>query len=337
MTFTDPIVAGSELVIDRINSTDYAPGAAGWAISRDGTAEFNNATLRGSLHVGIGYPVETFGGSIPAELVFDPLGFDMLGVVWRIQISADLELVRCYSDTSGGGGFPPRLVVWEAAINRTMANPVTWTSEEHLADGLTVSEPSYRKRYGTDTPPSDPGDISTVYSRGQLWIGNDTTTAGSQSPAKSPFFIDGISAARGTRMRTSSNVNSAAIGAEAVVLTATRPFFKFWDGRAYEARWRTRLQASVANTTTLRVRRTNAAGQLLGDWVYPVPTAAQDYQGRMVFVRAAGAGDLVSDIALTLTASAGTTTAVATGAALRDLEVIDIGADTDYPGVVAIV
>lgn len=52
MPFTDPIVAGDELVRDSMRSSDYVPGVSGWIIRRDGSAEFNAGTFRGSLLLG---------------------------------------------------------------------------------------------------------------------------------------------------------------------------------------------------------------------------------------------------------------------------------------------
>lgn len=50
MGFTNPIVGGSgTLIRPAIKSPDYAPGVSGWQIARDGTAEFNDVTARGSL------------------------------------------------------------------------------------------------------------------------------------------------------------------------------------------------------------------------------------------------------------------------------------------------
>lgn len=51
MPFSDPIVAGDTLVIPAIQSDGYVTGASGWRIQRDGTAEFNNVTVRGVLEV----------------------------------------------------------------------------------------------------------------------------------------------------------------------------------------------------------------------------------------------------------------------------------------------
>lgn len=49
MVFQDPILAGTTLVRDNISSANYAPGTAGWQITRDGNAEFNAAKFRGPI------------------------------------------------------------------------------------------------------------------------------------------------------------------------------------------------------------------------------------------------------------------------------------------------
>jgi hypothetical protein len=49
MPFTDPIVADTTLVRDSIQSPDYVVGSTGWTINRDGTAEFNNIYIRGTI------------------------------------------------------------------------------------------------------------------------------------------------------------------------------------------------------------------------------------------------------------------------------------------------
>lgn len=49
--YRNSIVAGTALVRDAINSPGYIPGVSGWTINKDGTAEFNDLSLRGSLVV----------------------------------------------------------------------------------------------------------------------------------------------------------------------------------------------------------------------------------------------------------------------------------------------
>ncbi|HTF08181.1 MAG TPA: hypothetical protein VK659_08420 [Asanoa sp.] len=51
MPFRDPIVAGNTLVREAIRSVGYTPGVQGWTINRDGSAEFNDVAIRGTLTV----------------------------------------------------------------------------------------------------------------------------------------------------------------------------------------------------------------------------------------------------------------------------------------------
>lgn len=51
-SFGDPIVGGGGTLIRQIvKSVNYIPGTAGWAIEKDGDAEFNNVVMRGSLEL----------------------------------------------------------------------------------------------------------------------------------------------------------------------------------------------------------------------------------------------------------------------------------------------
>ena len=52
MTFSNPIVAGQNLVIPGIQSPNYQAGVSGWRIARDGSVEFNLGTFRGSIEAG---------------------------------------------------------------------------------------------------------------------------------------------------------------------------------------------------------------------------------------------------------------------------------------------
>lgn len=50
--FSNPIVGGAEsLIRSAIKSPNYTPGVIGWIVSKDGSAEFNNALFRGELRV----------------------------------------------------------------------------------------------------------------------------------------------------------------------------------------------------------------------------------------------------------------------------------------------
>lgn len=61
--FSNAVVGGAEFLIrSAIKSANYLAGIAGWRIAKDGTAELNNATVRGSLSAGGGTVLLNSGG-----------------------------------------------------------------------------------------------------------------------------------------------------------------------------------------------------------------------------------------------------------------------------------
>lgn len=58
--FNDPIVGGTVLRIPAIQSPNYVPGVSGWIISIDGSAEFNNLTIRGQF-AGTDFVIDSAG------------------------------------------------------------------------------------------------------------------------------------------------------------------------------------------------------------------------------------------------------------------------------------
>ncbi len=60
MGFENPIVGGTSLRIPAIQSPDFSPGVSGWIIRIDGSAEFNNLTIRGEF-VGVNFILNVDG------------------------------------------------------------------------------------------------------------------------------------------------------------------------------------------------------------------------------------------------------------------------------------
>lgn len=74
MTFSNPIVAGEELIRSAIKSENYAAGTAGWRIAREGDAEFNDVEVRGTFStVGPVYTVTIVDGQITISLNSNPV------------------------------------------------------------------------------------------------------------------------------------------------------------------------------------------------------------------------------------------------------------------------
>lgn len=89
MTFSNPIVGGTVLIRPAIKSPDYVVGTSGWSINKDGTAEFNEVTVRGDVHVGDNsnyvaidptpVPSITIGTSHIDEVTPASIGYGVLG------------------------------------------------------------------------------------------------------------------------------------------------------------------------------------------------------------------------------------------------------------------
>jgi len=76
------IVGGTSLAIDRINSPGYVAGVSGWTINQDGSAEFNNVTIRGGTTIGgtsLWYSTATPQANTLVESVSSVAGMDSAG------------------------------------------------------------------------------------------------------------------------------------------------------------------------------------------------------------------------------------------------------------------
>jgi hypothetical protein len=56
----DPVVGSTILRRPAIQAPDYVPGSTGWTINADGSAEFNNLSVRGSFN-GTDFIINTAG------------------------------------------------------------------------------------------------------------------------------------------------------------------------------------------------------------------------------------------------------------------------------------
>lgn len=131
------------------------------------------------------------------------------------------------------------------------------------------------------------------------------------------------------------NSNSAAIGAETVILTLGSE--TYIPGRAYRIEVRGRVQGSVANTATFRVRfGTTVAGFLfctLGG--VPVTTAGANTAAAVNLERyvQVDGGDppITSAFVITMAANAGTATMLGAANEPFYVTIRDVGANTDFP------
>jgi len=143
--------------------------------------------------------------------------------------------------------------------------------------------------------------------------------------------FDGVHAGRGLITRVDSTANTAAIGAEAVILTAASMTWR--SGRAYSVEFHQLTLPSVANSfTQLRIRRTNLAGAIKSEDNFPltVLTTAPETCQALNYIRNATGSDIVDNVVLTMGAGAGTNTGIGAAATVRWLEIRDVGWYADY-------
>lgn len=76
MAFSNPIVAGTELVRKAIQSPNYVTGVSGWSINRDGTAEFSNIIARGEITASELDVIENGGDRGRIHAYFDALNLE---------------------------------------------------------------------------------------------------------------------------------------------------------------------------------------------------------------------------------------------------------------------
>lgn len=108
MPFSNPILGGDTLVRNAIQSANYVAGVSGWAIFRDGSAEFNNITVRGTFEAG--------GGAV--RLNAGGLHISGAGVQFDINITAGF-LARNDPDNGVTSQMSPGLISTTGSILNT--------------------------------------------------------------------------------------------------------------------------------------------------------------------------------------------------------------------------
>jgi hypothetical protein len=130
------IVGGTSLVIARINSPGFVTGVTGWSINQDGSAEFNNVTIRGGVTIGgtsLYYSTpapaaNTLVESISSTAFTDSAGNSVLAghVSYHYTSAGGSSIAVAVTDTG---------ITWYAALAGTLG---PWTAKHAItANALT--------------------------------------------------------------------------------------------------------------------------------------------------------------------------------------------------------
>lgn len=313
--FNNPVVGGDgELVRVKMRSFNYVPGVSGWAIFRNGDAEFNNAIFRGEIVVGGATPPNfELTETIPAELVtFYQTNWTgtIASFVMKMNVSANTYLYEILLSASSVG--PAR------AVGAVIAGNVR---ETYLAF---TSGTNSVMAFGEFTP-------STVQMFGNNLLG-DPDTPGSD------MLWGNTSLPRGTLIGGFQRIVSLAFTSTTALteqLATTFGSFVFTNGRAFEYELNVQIKSAAAQSPGVNIHKTNLAGTLLHGGRYPIPLTGVDIPLFKVgvFVNTSGA-DVTALLALGIQPQVATAVSVDTGTGGLSgyIHVRDIGAASEYSG-----
>ena len=169
------------------------------------------------------------------------------------------------------------------------------------------------------------------------FLGGIVFVGGAAFPPKStPFFIDGVSAARGLRASFSATTDSSAIGTTETVV-ATTSTMTFYNGRAYQVEVGGGLYGDTAgNFCTFAIRKNNLAGaQLLnftGTETNTLHTSSVQPLHLVHYLSNTTGADITSTaLALTMQSNTGNTQMWGRASLPRFVRVLDSGAAADNP------
>jgi hypothetical protein len=154
--FTNPLVAGTTLIREAIQSKNYIAGVQGWIIKANGDAEFNNLTVRGTVIVrntnGQGFildpvlgeiqvysPDSTTGVTVTPGVIkpfladAGPVSIAFLDIETATVDGQDPAIIRMSSESADGTSVQPRVQIFAdlySIDNYDMGRGVvaTWSS-----------------------------------------------------------------------------------------------------------------------------------------------------------------------------------------------------------------
>lgn len=302
MAFSNPIIGGSSTLIrEAIKSPDYVAGVSGWTINKDGTAEFNDVSVRGSLRVTApanGSYILIDASDTEAFIELQPPD-DLSEGIFPGNVTANRNI-----------GLDEGYVEINSPVFASQAASfIQWIASTSLDTGIRVQARAFLEMYADTATIQIPSVLTNalfktlagveMYGRG--WVG---------------CFAESTS-------------NSASIATtETVVLTSNS--FDFEANRAYKVVSNCRYGAGgTANQPLARFRKTNLAGAIIvdsGRFNMPASNTINGYiEG--IFITSSA---VTAALAMTLVCNAGSITQNGSAGGPRRFDVFDIGPASRY-------
>lgn len=303
MPFSNPILGGETLIRNSIQSEDYVAGISGWAIFRNGSAEFNDGTFRGDVLVrDVNGAYVWIRNAQGGYILFNPANLTPPD-----SVAAGFVGVSALGGASGRAQMQIQTPSFDNGVTTYIGPTIELNTSS--PDG---SASEVRLRFGNVIV--DDG----VFRIGTLEIKQTPTTT---------VEIDGQDIGRGWVAGGSLTASSTPVGAvETTAIScldkAGNPY-TYKKGRSYKIDFCGSVASSAANTDVLlRFRKTNPAGQQINVGRTPCRALATSYIGDFGAYFTVGAADVTATIVVTVTgtgASNGQISAAATSPAQANI------------------
>lgn len=361
MGFQNPIVGGTALRIPAIQSPDYSPGVAGWIIKIDGSAEFNNLTIRGEF-IGNDFIINSSGiflyGGTPAlgNLTgswTSAAGVDDFGNAYQSGLSLYASDGVINFSVSGGD----TISTWTDTVNGSMieigvgggsagqsftppAGPAAgWQSAGFAAAISNV--------FGANTAQFA---ISGAYNQAHastpslIFFGSSDSSASNRLDLNTQLFrvsgnlsVGTVDIGAGIQSQVSITANVTGITTTEVVVM-TIPSMTFTNGRAYKVTLWGLQQSTTADTYFLhRLRKGSAttSGTIYKDQMRVATINAASTNSAVnlstVLVNNTGA-DITTAVTWTTSCAAGTGILAASAGNVAYATIEDVGLASAWPG-----
>lgn len=308
-----------------IQSQNFVTGVSGWAIYSNGSAEFNDVQVRGSVSADGGNIVLDDAGlfinTVPGFVLIDNNA-----ISWNDDDGSYIDITTASGFNGAGLVLNPDNIVGQTLqpgfilASRYSGPPVApflYTESPNIA-GRASGQIYLVAEDSTGAPPT-----LDIYLDNNGYVRLATRTQ---------LSIDGQDIGGGVIAQVADPVSTGTTTTEFAVLTL--PSATYRAGRAYRISSEGGIQGSSAgNAGLLRFRKATILGQSLGElYRFPCPVINTVYYagGSRTFV--VGAADVTAILVLTLTVSgAGNVIQFANAASPRTMDVRDCGRASDYP------
>lgn len=308
--FTNSIIGGAETLIrSAIKSVNYVLGIAGWRISRAGSAEFSDATIRGSISAD--------GGNI----LLNSGGLHIQGSGHQYDINKD-------------AGFLARELPDTGLQSQMVSGALFLTSQDPSPLGNAVDFGFFAVGYNNSGAANEAPTATIAGNQYTGKVSPEIILVGQSADSSidnSKITMQGRIETANLTAIVSSGSNVGPIGAISVVLSTAS--INWLANSAYRVRVLTRFQPT--NTTTPRVvwtvRKTNAAGAVIANLGRQTAISVEPYNTTLEGIFTVGASPVTAVIALAMASGSAAGVNDITALAPIQFEIEWIGGGAAYP------